>query len=101
MPWLYTVQYAFLLQFYSHVLCKYCTCLLFTGKKPWRLTFSFGRALQASALKAWKGKLENVKAGQAEFLKRAAANGAASNGEYKGVASLAGGQSLFVADHQY
>jgi fructose-bisphosphate aldolase class I len=41
------------------------------GKKPWALTFSYGRALQASALKAWTGKKENVKAGQTEFLKRA------------------------------
>ena len=43
----------------------------FQGKKPWALTFSYGRALQASALKAWIGKKENVKAAQAEFLKRA------------------------------
>lgn len=41
------------------------------GRKPWGLTFSFGRALQASALKAWSGKKENIKAGQAEFLARA------------------------------
>lgn len=74
---------------------------LCTGKKPWGLTFSFGRALQASALKAWSGKAEQVKAGQAEFLKRAAANGAAAKGQYKGEAGLAGGESLFVADHQY
>ncbi|CAH3109207.1 unnamed protein product [Porites lobata] len=73
----------------------------YPGKKPWKLTFSFGRALQASALKAWGGKADQVKAGQAEFLKRAAANGAASKGEYKGGASLAGGESLFVANHQY
>ncbi len=40
-------------------------------KKPWTLTFSYGRALQASALKAWGGKSENIQAGQAELLKRA------------------------------
>ncbi|XP_031551456.1 fructose-bisphosphate aldolase A-like [Actinia tenebrosa] len=73
----------------------------YPGKKPWKLTFSFGRALQASALKAWSGKKENVKAGQKEFLKRAKANGEAAKGEYKGEASLAGDQSLFVANHQY
>lgn len=39
--------------------------------KPWALTFSFGRALQASALKAWGGKKENGKACQEEFVKRA------------------------------
>lgn len=39
--------------------------------KPWALTFSYGRALQASALKAWGGKKENGKACQEEFVKRA------------------------------
>lgn len=39
--------------------------------KPWALTFSFGRALQASVLKAWQGKNENVAKAQAELLNRA------------------------------
>uniref|UniRef100_A0A672ZY91 Fructose-bisphosphate aldolase n=1 Tax=Sphaeramia orbicularis TaxID=375764 RepID=A0A672ZY91_9TELE len=39
--------------------------------RPWALTFSFGRALQASALKAWGGKKENGKACQDEYIKRA------------------------------
>lgn len=43
----------------------------YAGKKPWALTFSYGRALQASALKAWGGKSDNIKAGQDEFMKRA------------------------------
>ena len=43
----------------------------YNGKKPWALTFSYGRALQASVLKAWAGKKENVAAGQAELIKRA------------------------------
>jgi len=73
----------------------------FQGKKPWGLTFSFGRALQASALKAWAGKPEKVKAAQEEFMKRAVSNGQASLGKYTGSASLAGGDSLFVANHQY
>ena len=73
----------------------------YTGKKPWSLTFSFGRALQASVLKAWSGKADQVKAGQAEFLKRAAANGAASKGEFTGSSIVAGRRSLFVANHQY
>jgi len=38
---------------------------------PWQLSFSYGRALQASALKAWGGKSENVKVGQEAFLKQA------------------------------
>lgn len=42
-----------------------------TGPKPWALTFSFGRALQASVLKAWQGKNENVKAAQDQLLARA------------------------------
>lgn len=74
---------------------------IISGKKPWSLTFSFGRALQASVLKAWSGKADQVKVGQAQFLKRAAANGAASKGQFAGGSSVAGGQSLFVADHQY
>lgn len=39
--------------------------------RPWALTFSYGRALQASVLRAWGGKKENVAAGQNELLKRA------------------------------
>lgn len=39
--------------------------------KPWKLTFSYGRALQASALAAWLGKNENKKAAQEAFRKRA------------------------------
>ena len=70
--------------------------------RPWALTFSYGRALQHSVLLAWKGKPENVKAAQAELLKRAKANGEAALGKYSGgVAGAAGGESLFVADHKY
>uniref|UniRef100_A0A674K5J2 Fructose-bisphosphate aldolase n=1 Tax=Terrapene triunguis TaxID=2587831 RepID=A0A674K5J2_9SAUR len=39
--------------------------------RPWALTFSYGRALQASALKAWAGKKENAKNAQEEYIKRA------------------------------
>ena len=39
--------------------------------KPWVLSFSYGRALQASVLKAWQGKDENVKKGQEQLLIRA------------------------------
>ncbi len=41
------------------------------GPKPWALSFSFGRALQQSVLKAWKGSKDNEKEAQNEFLKRA------------------------------
>lgn len=39
--------------------------------KPWALTFSYGRALQASALNAWRGDLSNEKAATEQFIKRA------------------------------
>ena len=50
---------------------------------PWKLTFSYGRALQAAALKAWGGKSENVTGGQAAFAHRARMNGLAALGEWK------------------
>ncbi|HEY5597423.1 MAG TPA: class I fructose-bisphosphate aldolase [Kiloniellales bacterium] len=53
-----------------------------TGPRPWKLSFSYGRALQAAPLKAWGGKRDKVKAGQAAFLERAKANGAATLGSY-------------------
>lgn len=48
------------------------------GDAPWALTFSFGRALQHSALKTWAGKPENVAAAQAEFIERARLNSQAA-----------------------
>lgn len=70
------------------------------GKRPWALTFSYGRALQASVLAAWGGKPENLKTAQAELFKLAEANGLAAMGQFTGGADLAN-QSLFVADHKY
>jgi fructose-bisphosphate aldolase, class I len=52
------------------------------GPLPWKLSFSYGRALQAAALKAWGGKPENVAAGQRAFAHRARMNGAASLGKW-------------------
>ncbi|MBI5431986.1 MAG: fructose-bisphosphate aldolase class I [Planctomycetes bacterium] len=52
------------------------------GALPWVLTFSYGRALQAPAIKAWAGKEANWKSGQAHFLHRAKLNGAAQTGTY-------------------
>jgi fructose-bisphosphate aldolase class I len=49
---------------------------------PWALTFSYGRALQDSALKAWAGKPANFEAGQREFMRRARLNGLAAKGGY-------------------
>jgi fructose-bisphosphate aldolase, class I len=53
------------------------------GGLPWRLTFSYGRALQAAPQKAWSGKSENVAAGQRAFTHRARMNSLATNGEWK------------------
>ena len=52
------------------------------GPLPWKLTFSYGRALQAACLKAWGGKPENVAAGQRAFSHRAKMNGAAALGKW-------------------
>ena len=49
---------------------------------PWNLTFSYGRALQTPALKAWSGKAENIHAAQEAVMKRAIFNGLATKGEY-------------------
>ena len=49
---------------------------------PWNLTFSYGRALQAPALKAWAGKAENIPTAQEALMKRAIFNGLATKGEY-------------------
>ncbi len=52
------------------------------GPHPWQLSFSYGRALQAPALKAWAGKPENVEAAQRAYYHRAKMNGAARTGMY-------------------
>ena len=96
--------------------------------RPWALSFSYGRALQQSVLKAWKGQTGNVKDAQNELIKRAhvrkqhfetpkpsidcynflflfcfrQSNSLASQGTYKGgEAGKAGTESLFVANHTY
>jgi fructose-bisphosphate aldolase class I len=53
------------------------------GGLPWRLTFSYGRALQAAPQKAWSGKPENVAAGQQAFSHRARMNALATKGEWQ------------------
>ena len=52
------------------------------GPLPWKLTFSYGRALQAAPQKAWSGKRENVAAAQKAFAHRARMNGLASLGKW-------------------
>lgn len=99
-------------------------------KRPWALTFSYGRALQASVLSEWKGKSDKVQSAQKELLKRAKvtvtanitytininvitplhcnilcllqANSLACVGKYTGgVDGAAGSKGLHVADHKY
>jgi fructose-bisphosphate aldolase class I len=53
------------------------------GPHPWTLSFSYGRALQASALKAWRGKNENVTEAQQAYARRARLNGLAACGGYR------------------
>ena len=54
----------------------------YEAAKPWRLTFSYGRALQASVLDAWGGNPENKELAQTVLMKRAKSNGDASQGTY-------------------
>jgi fructose-bisphosphate aldolase, class I len=53
------------------------------GGLPWRLTFSYGRALQEAPQQAWAGKAANVAAGQQAFIHRARMNALASKGEWQ------------------
>jgi fructose-bisphosphate aldolase, class I len=52
------------------------------GPQAWHLSFSYGRALQAPAQKAWAGSVDNVPAAQEAYLKRARLNGLATSGQY-------------------
>ena len=52
------------------------------GALPWKLTFSYGRALQAAPQNAWRGKTENVSAAQNAFAHRARMNGLAAQGKW-------------------
>ena len=51
-------------------------------KLPWRLTFSYGRALQSAAMKAWAGRDENIAAGQRAFMHRVKMNSLAASGRW-------------------
>jgi fructose-bisphosphate aldolase class I len=58
-------------------------------RKPWKLSFSFGRALQDEALEAWSGKSENVPAAQRALYHRAQCEGAATMGKYSSATEAA------------
>lgn len=57
------------------------------GPHPWALSFSYGRALQDQALKAWRGQPENIGAAQERLLRRARLNSLATRGQYRGEAA--------------
>jgi fructose-bisphosphate aldolase class I len=72
------------------------------GPRPWRLTFSYGRALQKSCLRAWSGKKENVKKAQEVLLQRCRANGLAALGKYTGDANTkTASESTYVKGYTY
>lgn len=74
------------------------------GGLPWALTFSYGRALQHSVLKAWKGNDENKEEAQKVLLIRAEANSLASTGKYCVNGNNEGStanESIYVKDYKY
>ena len=71
----------------------------FEKRREWNLSFSYGRALQHSALKAWGGK--NIKAGQAALLARAQANSEATTGSYVAGSQPSSDDHLHIAGYTY
>ncbi|KAJ3326516.1 hypothetical protein HDU76_012861 [Blyttiomyces sp. JEL0837] len=70
--------------------------------RPWAVTFSYGRALQATVIKTWAGKKENVAAAQKALLVRAKANSEATLGKYVSSGSAgSASESLYVKDYKY
>lgn len=74
---------------------------LLQRRGPWSVTFSYGRALQQSALKTWAGKPENVEAAQKALLARAQANGEANLGKYVAGSQPSADGTLFVKGYKY
>ena len=70
-----------------------------TRKANWSIGFSYGRALQHSCLKAWKG--DNNQAGQKALLARAQANSEASQGAYIAGSQPSSDEALFIAGYKY
>ncbi|KAJ8602566.1 hypothetical protein CTAYLR_008758 [Chrysophaeum taylorii] len=68
---------------------------------PWKLTFSFSRALQSSCLKTWNGQADNYEQAQAQLKARAQANSEASKGEYTPGSQPSIEESLFVKNYVY
>jgi fructose-bisphosphate aldolase class I len=69
--------------------------------KPWRLTFSYGRALQASVISAWRGQTENIESAQKVLLTLAHNNGLASQGKFEGNIANTDGNTLHESNYVY
>ncbi|KNH08032.1 fructose-1,6-bisphosphate aldolase [Perkinsela sp. CCAP 1560/4] len=69
--------------------------------RPWALRFSYARALQNSAIKAWQGKDQFANKGQAVLLHRARMNSNAARGIYRREEDDSVSESLYVKDHKY
>lgn len=84
---------------------NYLPFLQFPGRLPIHsyrsLSFSYGRALQQSTLKAWQGKAENVPAAQAQLKARAQANSEANLGKYVAGSQPSADETLFVKGYKY
>jgi len=70
-------------------------------RKPWFLSFSYGRALQNTCVKTWAGKDENIKAAYDALIVRAKANSEAQLGKYGGSTDEKAKESLFVDNYKY
>jgi len=68
---------------------------------PWSLSFSYGRALQHSCIKAWNGKPENVQKAQEVLSGRAKGNSEAQLGKYQGGSGEGSKESLYVGNYTY
>lgn len=68
--------------------------------RPWALSFSYGRALQSSTLKAWSGKAENIPKAMEALHSRIVANSQATKGTYAGGAA-GDTESSYVANYSY
>lgn len=71
------------------------------GPRPWSLSFSYARALQSSALKAWGGKDENFPAARRVFLHRAKMNSLANLGKYVREDDVKQSESLYIKGNTY
>ena len=69
------------------------------GKKPWSLTFSYGRALQQSVLKAWKGSDANIAAAQKELRSGPRPTARRTSARTRAAPALAATASTFVANY--